>query len=143
MNITLERFAYTPMGTFGRLRAGNRTWYTVEKPWRNNAHAISCIPEGKYKATRYNSPTPGRGVVWQFDDVPNRENVQIHVANTEHDVIGCIGLGTSLGCLIPKGEKEQIWGVQNSRTAVIEFMHATEDEDTLYIEITAYKATMQ
>lgn len=137
MNLIIERFAYSPMGAFGGARLGGASWYSVEKPWVNNAAQISCIPEGMYIATRYMSPTPGRGVVWQLNDVPGRSNIQIHAANRQQDVIGCIGLGTVLGAI--DGE----WAVLNSRTAMAEFTLATRDADQLRIEIRSYRAVMQ
>lgn len=143
MNLTLERFAYSPMGTFGRLRLNHRTWYTVEKPWRHNQAHISCIPEGVYKATRYHSPTPGRGEVWQLNDVPGRSNIQIHIGNTERDVIGCISLGTELGCIVPKGEKLPVWGVRHSGIAMTEFWRETEVAQELIITVCAFNAQVQ
>lgn len=137
MNITLERFAYSPMGTFGRLRLNHRTWYTVEKPWRHNLAQVSCIPEGVYKASRYHSPTPNRGIVWQLHDVPGRSNIQIHAGNTEDDVIGCIALGTALGCLDGK------WAVHHSKIAMSEFMRETDAVSELLITVRGFNAQVQ
>src|SRR5688572_31361757 len=47
--VTLERFAYTPMGTFGLLSVdGGVPFRTVERPWARNMDGISCIPCGAY-----------------------------------------------------------------------------------------------
>ncbi len=54
----LERFAYTPEGTLGRLALPERTIYTLKPPWRDNQVNISCIPEGP---TRSNATPPAAG----------------------------------------------------------------------------------
>jgi len=75
--------------------------------------------------------------VWQLNDVSGRSNIQIHAANKQQDVIGCIGLGTVLGAI--DGE----WAVLNSRTAMAEFTLATRDADQLRIEIRSYRAVVK
>lgn len=131
----LERFAYTPLGTFGRLKINNKEWYTVERPWLNNKKNISCVPEGFYRLERYDSPTKGRGQVWQFENVKGRTYIQIHKGNTPKDVVGCIALGTRLGVL------NNAWAVLDSRTAFKELMNETKDLDKLELTITHYKAS--
>ena len=49
--VHVERFAYTPMGTFGKMRYKGFECFTVELPWENNAPYISCIPTGIYPIT--------------------------------------------------------------------------------------------
>lgn len=132
--IILERFAYSPLGTFGRLMFKDKVWYTVERPWLDNKPNVSCIPEGNYTANRYMSPTPGRGIVWQLNHVPHRSYIQIHAGNTQQDVVGCIALGTVLGCI---GDQ---WAVLHSRIAVNEFMRETAEIEELSIFINQFKA---
>jgi len=137
---TLERFAYTPMGTFGKLTFNGFECYTVEKPWLNNQTNVSCIPEGAYTANLYESPTPGRGIVWQLNKVPHRSYIQIHRGNNEDDVVGCIAVGKELGYIkSPNGTQEK-WAVTDSREAFIELMEATEMFDEISISITHYEA---
>lgn len=135
----LERFAYTPMGVFGRLKFQDKEWFTVEKPWVNNQKNISCIPEGNYTASRYLSPTKGRGEVWQLNNVPNRTNIQIHKGNNEDDVIGCIALGTGLGWVQSENGGRPKWAVTNSRYAMSEFMNVTKHLDEINIMITRFE----
>ena len=45
----LTRFTSTDHGTFGKLYVGDKTFFTVEKPWLNNTPFKSCIPSGEYK----------------------------------------------------------------------------------------------
>jgi len=68
--------------------------YTLERPWEGNIPLISSIPTGRYHGyVRKN--TKDR---WRIEliDVPNRENVQLHVGNFLADGVGCILLGSNL-----------------------------------------------
>jgi hypothetical protein len=43
MHVLLERFAYMPMGTLGRLIIdGSNGFFTVERPWLDNKAFESC-----------------------------------------------------------------------------------------------------
>lgn len=96
---TITRFAgvaATPneSGTFGRLGP----WVTVEEEWADNLPRISCIPTGSYLCSRswfYR----GGYETFEVMDVEGRTLIKFHVANTEEDLLGCIGLGLSLGVL--------------------------------------------
>ena len=128
--LILERFCYSDMGTFGKLKFNDREWYTVEKPWLDNENKISCIPTGYYTAERYKSPTPNRGIIWMLNRVPKRSFIQIHAGNTMDDVIGCIAVGKELGCLEGK------WAVLDSKAALIELMHETREFKEIAIQVT-------
>lgn len=120
--ITLERFAYTPMGTFGKLTMPEFSCYTVEKPWRDNKPFVSCIPEGEYdlKLGMYNR---GGYPAYEVMNVPNRILIKIHVANTMDDVLGCIGPGLALGYV------ENKWAVTSSKAALKTFMEAMDGDE--------------
>ena len=90
--VYLERFAYLDSGTLGKVWVGDWSCYTIERPWKNNAPNVSCIPEGEYKCEPF-SGTKYKDVV-QVLDVPDRTFILFHVANFPHDVQGCIGLGS-------------------------------------------------
>lgn len=130
--IKLVRFAHTPMGVFGKMTFNGFECYTVERPWLDNRTNVSCIPEDTYTARLYDSPTPGRGIVWQLNDVPDRTFIQIHRGNTMDDVVGCIALGKGLGFVNGK------WAVSSSRQAFGEFMDSTEMFDEISISISHY-----
>jgi len=66
---------------------------TLELPWLDNQKNISCIPKGEYTVAKYQSPTHGRGIVFQFDHVEGRSNVQIHKGNYYDDILGCVLVG--------------------------------------------------
>ncbi len=114
-DLVLTRFAYTPLGTFGELQAGDARLNTVERPWRDNQEFVSCIPEGRYRCLpRFfnKGKYPAIGIL----DVPGRSHILFHRANVPRHVTGCIGVGASLGVL--GGE----WAVLDSRWAFDLFM---------------------
>ena len=128
--VSLERFGYTPMGTFGRMRYKGYECYTVERPWENNAPYVSCVPTGIYPL-KLGKFYGGGYPCYELEQVPNRTLIKIHRGNTMLDVKGCIVLGTKLGVI------EKLWAVLNSRKAHDEFMVAMRDNPAskLYINI--------
>lgn len=124
----LERFAYTPLGTFGRLFAPEFFVWTVERPWANNAPRESCIPEGEYALAprRFNR---GGYNTWEVTGVPNRSLILVHKANTMNDLLGCIGVGRRLGALADRDDSIPLdWAVLDSAGAFEEFMRAMDRE---------------
>lgn len=98
----LQRFAYTPAATYGRLAdqiggntIGSAMLYTVERPWRGNAPWVSCIPCGTYQlaAGKFRGTYPGLRVL----DVPGRTAIWMHRANRPTELQGCIGVGSDFG----------------------------------------------
>jgi hypothetical protein len=74
---------------------------TLELPWKNNEHNVSCIPANKYlcKWTRSNrmSKKAGHDVfTYEIMGVPDRAGIRIHSANYFHDLLGCIAFGDGL-----------------------------------------------
>lgn len=130
--VLLERFAYTPHGTFGKLILPNFECYTVERPWLDNTPRESCIPEGEYplQLGRYNR---GDYPAYEVLDVPNRSLIKIHIGNTIDDVIGCIAPGQGLGFLDGK------WAVTSSRNAFTEFMAAMDDIEESRLIVKQYR----
>ena len=113
--LELERFAYTDMGTFGRITVGGVTLYTVERPWLDNKPSISCIPEGLYECHPrwYNG---GGYQAIEVANVPNRSHILFHVGNNMHDSAGCILVNSKLGSY------ENIWSGLGSKAAFKHFM---------------------
>ena len=66
---------------------------TIELPWLNNQHNISCIPPGTYKAKEILSPTLGWCI--HIVDVPNRTGILLHYGNYYTNAKGCILVGKS------------------------------------------------
>ena len=128
MVVTLERFAYTPMGTFGTLAVDDLTCYTVERPWEYNEPFESCIPEGEYtlKRSEYHR---GGYPTYEVTEVPGRSLIKVHVANTMLNVYGCIGVGRALGYL------NGMWAVKESQLTFDRFLETMDGvpEATLII----------
>ena len=130
--ITLERFAYSPFGVFGKLMIPEFECFTVERPWLDNKPRVSCIPEGEYKIQLgiYNR---GGYEAYEVMDVPNRSLIKIHIGNTIDDIVGCIAPGKALGYL------ERKWAVTSSKKAFQEFMGAMNGIEESTLRITQYR----
>jgi hypothetical protein len=130
-DLTLERFAYAPSGTFGRMAMPDgEILYTVEDPWRGNARGESCIPEGRYVC----EPRPfhrGGYPAVHVTDVPDRQLILFHIANSPVDVRGCVGVGQRLGWVHAQ------WAVLDSRAGFARFMEHYKDR-VFVLDITRY-----
>jgi hypothetical protein len=123
----LIRFANFNNRTLGRATLGDLSWWTIERPWLDNAPSVSCIPVGEYTMVRVNSPRFGPDT-WEVADVPGRTHILIHTANyAQHDVEGCIGFG--------RGLFANLEGVTNSANAVAEFYRITSGIKTMPLVI--------
>ena len=89
MELELIR-TYYPGGTNGEIFF-NKTRFcsSIELPWLNNQHQVSCIPEGKYELLiRYSEKFK-----WhlQLKNVKDRDLILIHPANdARKELKGCI-----------------------------------------------------
>lgn len=120
---------YLPLGTKGWLYDPNG-WFVCFTVERSQTGDHPCIPEGTYTAKRYDSPKHGPNT-WQLENVPNRTNIQFHVANWPRELLGCIAPG-EYETKAPNGEP----GVLSSRAAYGKFMALTEGEDEIQFTIT-------
>ncbi len=97
----LNRIENTEYGTFGVLVSGSIPFaLTLENPWINNVRNVSCIPIGRYKCKRFNSPKFGE--TFRIMNVPNRgeiEGIIFHKGNLDDDTRGCILIGEQFGIL--------------------------------------------
>jgi hypothetical protein len=92
MILRLERVSEINGATLGVLMFNE--WpqlVTLEDAWRDNETNISCIPEGKYKIERVNSPRFGN--TFTVKDVPQRSYIRFHWGNDSGDTNGCILIG--------------------------------------------------
>jgi hypothetical protein len=96
--------------------------HTIEKPWRDNAAWISCIPEGAYQVVPWASPK--FGACFKLLGTEPRTDILIHTGNTSKDVSGCIAVGLS-------GERGF---VSSSRSAMSELLKAQKKPFTLTIK---------
>lgn len=109
--------------------------YTLELGWKNNAHQISCIPEGTYQLGMHQSPK--FGAVWQVLNVPGRNEILIHSGNTIQDTEGCILIGKSFGRL------SNLPAVLNSRVSFIALMKLLDPNEQHQITIKNYEDSTQ
>lgn len=89
MELELIR-TYFPNGTNGDLIYNNkRICSTIELPWLNNEHQISCIPEGRYELRKRVSKK--FKTHFEVMNVPNRSLILVHPANDAlKELKGCI-----------------------------------------------------
>jgi len=125
--VTIERFAYTPMGVFGKMTWDGGDCYTIEETWRNNVRGDSCIPVGIYEVIRGHYPKHGEA--FEVTGVPGRSAILFHVANTVKDIEGCIGPGEILGVV------DGLWAVQKSGAAYKRFMDSMIGVDKFMLHI--------
>ncbi|MDD5543883.1 MAG: DUF5675 family protein [Acidobacteriia bacterium] len=94
--MVLKRISYTEHGTFGVLLLSEIPFaVTIELPWKDNAKNVSCIPMGIYRCC----------LTWRADgtrtfrvmNVPERDDILFHKANTIADLKGCIGIAEEFG----------------------------------------------
>lgn len=134
--LTLRRFCYSPLGTFGKLTddLGDFFSYTVEEVWNDNRPSIpgkqsgSCIPEGIYICRRGDFPT--HKDTFEVTNVPNRTAILIHPGNTINHVEGCIAPGNKLGV------SDNTWAVLESRDAYERLKSHLHGVDELELEVT-------
>lgn len=110
--LELERFAYTPTETQGRLLGVDGEWMTIERPWIKGPFPggmsnESCVPDGEYELVPHTRPdgaevvalvNPDLGVWYREDDRPDdwgRFLILIHAGNFVTDVVGCIAPGAT------------------------------------------------
>jgi hypothetical protein len=96
--VLIVRNLKDPHQTRGRLTVLNDDYWTamfscntLELAWNDNKRNESCIPEGKYKASKHISPTFGLCI--KIHNVPNRSDILIHAGNFYTDTKGCILVG--------------------------------------------------
>lgn len=97
MEILVQRFNYSENSVIGRLALdGSHFCFTLERPWKNNQHEVSCILPGRYPVTiryspHWNAPMP------HVENVPGRSEIMLHPANWVSQLLGCIAPGETYG----------------------------------------------
>ena len=135
MHLELIRYAAFPDRTLGAVRIdGGQKYYTVERPWLDNAPFVSCIPDGVFSMRRHDSPKFKKMQdrhdgehTWEIYGVPNRSVILFHTANYADELHGCVGLGRIV--------MANLAGVADSRAAAAEFYSATLGVTESTIEI--------
>lgn len=129
-HLTLVRLDQNEDATFGHIvDEEDKAWcVTLELPWLGNLHDVSCIPSGTYTARLRFSPEHGYDV-YELANVPDRENIEIHIGNFHRDSLGCILLGTTIS--MDDGEK----CVMGSRAAFTRFMAALRGAEAFTLSV--------
>jgi len=138
-SLLLVREPSTDEGTFGVLTGFDFSYESLELPWRDNQHGISCIPEGKYSLKWFESPK--HGWCYLLENVPDRSMIEIHSANFAGDeskgwdkqLDGCIALGKHAG-VMPNSKRAAQHCITQSKLAIAEF-HVAMGEEPATIEI--------
>ncbi|MEO6129990.1 MAG: DUF5675 family protein [Ferruginibacter sp.] len=119
MEIILKR-EYFKNGTNGSIvwPGGNVLLHTIELPWCDNRHGVSCIPEGRYRLSmRYSLR---RKTHLLLEGVPGRSLILIHPANNAlAELKGCIApvstiTGEGQGAESVKAFRVLLTAVQNA-----------------------------
>ena len=80
--------------------------YTIELPYVNNQRNVSSIPVGTYKA-KVVKGHPRLGDCIEILNVPNRQGIFIHVANSVKEIRGCIAPNLHLTSFITGAESKE------------------------------------
>lgn len=92
--------------TYGRWydARGEQRWVSIERPWVDldgnlrRDRQLSCFVPGLYEMFVREAGTGKRDYdLWEFLQVPDVDNAQVHIANFPWDLNGCIGIGTAFG----------------------------------------------
>jgi hypothetical protein len=131
-NVIIKRTSDDGKETVGTIYVLDFTAYTLELPYKDNQHDISCIPTGTYRCkwTRSNrlSAVEGKDVfTYEIMNVPDRAGIRIHSANYFSQLLGCIALGDSLIDLNKDNEQD----VANSRATIAKFNELMNKQDFL------------
>lgn len=66
---------------------------TLERPWKENANNVSCIPKGEYRV-KWSYSFKFMKYTYEVLSVPKRSGIRIHPGNHFFQVEGCILLGS-------------------------------------------------
>ena len=130
MNMLLKRQEWLSDGILGILASEDlkSQWDTIEHAYLVEGNWMPKIPVGVYKCIRYKSPHFGY-YVFEITGVPNCTNIEIHIANTEAQVEGCVGIGKAFGKLSDED------AVLRSRDAFDEFMKLQTGVDEFQLTV--------
>lgn len=126
--LTIKRLSDDGYQTLGLIFSpSNIVFHSLELPWKNNEHKISCIPKGIYDVEKRYSEKYG----WHFHvlNVPDRDMILVHVGNYFSDIKGCILPGKGLADINGDGKLD----VTASRPALNALLKIMPDKFKLEI----------
>lgn len=158
--LTLERRAYTPHFTVGKLHFNGEALWTMEAPWipdfyHGSLPFKSCVPEGTYQIMPHSSDKYPE--TWLFynsalkvypypDDRPEslgRYVCLFHVANFASELSGCIAPGMDVGYLKRSDKNRTEYGVLSSGNGMqllAKFLRSRKSLDLTRLIIKSYPA---
>lgn len=130
MDMNLNRIHSLSDGIFDTFQSvdGSFQCNAIEHAYWIDGAWTAKIPPGVYTCRRRMSPHFGYPV-FEVLEVPNCTYIEIHIANTEKDVIGCIGLGEKIGTLNSQD------AVLQSKKAFDAFMDLQEGVDEFQLTV--------
>lgn len=114
---------------------------SLELPWLDNEKSTSCIKEGFYSLSFYDSPSKGRVLLLKNERLGvgtsqecERTYIEIHSANWTSQIEGCIATGLSVG--IDSTDDSRLMAY-NSKDAFTKLMAFVEAEEIKLLHITS------
>jgi len=124
--IKIKRTSYTKYGTFGVLMKNDTPlMVTLERLPMQNQRNISCIPTGFYECEKITSENHGKCI--SIKNVPERDNIQLHVGNILKETEGCVLVGLNFGYV------SNTYGVRLSRKALDMLLNEVPDRFMLEV----------
>ena len=129
MDITLERESFTKNGVFGNFKDKDGNWVcaTLERAYPDADDPGKFepkIPVGQFKCIRRQSPH-FKCDLFKLQGVTGHEFIEIHVANVQTELDGCIAVG----------EKHSDIMLESSKSAFHRFMDIQSDVDEFLLTV--------
>lgn len=110
MEIDVRRLWKTDQAVTGTFSVdGSQKYFSLELPelfdGQPNVTNKTCIPAGTYAVQRLWS-NHWNAMMPHIVGVPGRTEVEIHIANFPHDILGCMGIGNTRISDIEIGESK-------------------------------------
>ena len=101
---------------------------TLELPWKDNKPNVSCIPVGVYPFHKRYSEKHGMTVIGIYD-VPDRKDIEIHIANFVYELLGCIAVGVGKADI----NKDGLMDVTKSKQALYSLLAIAPEKGFIHI----------
>ena len=134
MKVQIIRYKDDTVQTLGKMYvvddngATILTLDTLELPYKDNQHDISCYPVGTYNCKK----VPASHIPYEhiaIENIPNRAGCCIHIGNYHTDILGCTIVGNGLMDINSDGELD----LMNSGKAFASLMAIVPDEFQLIV----------
>ena len=140
MRFPLRRFYQDERQTLGILGVGQRTLFTIERPWIHNQPFYSRFPPGSFRMKPIEVERKRKVRLHQVGAVAaERTLLNIEVANWARQLTGCVGIGTAIGFDTNRSRAlAPIYMVHDSREALTFLLEEMEQwpDVTMYLDVT-------